>query len=90
MKKTPEKNSSNQSTFRFTTNNAKTEPYQRPIPDTTDVYHHTRGSRYYSLVDFSDAFFTVALAEEDRDKMPHRRRFFKHLEILQEMCEVMR
>ena len=58
--------------FRFTTNlrgiNAKTEPYHFPIPDATDVYHYTRGSRYYSSVDFRDAFFTVALAEEDRDK----------------------
>ena len=58
--------------FRFTTNlrgiNAKTEPYHYPIPDATDVYHYTRGSRYYSSVDFRDAFFTVALAEEDRDK----------------------
>ena len=60
--------------FRFTTNlrnvNAKTEPYYFPLPDVTDVYHYTRGSRYYSSVDFRDAFFTVELAEEDRDK-PH-------------------
>ena len=58
--------------FRFTTNlrnvNAKTEPYYLPSPDATDVYHYTRGSRYYSSVDFRDAFFTVELAEEDRDK----------------------
>ena len=57
--------------FRFTTNlrnvNAKTEPYYFPLPDATDVYHYTRGSRYYSSVDFRDAFFTVELAEEDRD-----------------------
>ena len=58
--------------FRFITNlrgvNAKTEPYQYPIPDATDVYHYTRGSRYYSSVDFRGTFFTVALAEKDRYK----------------------
>ena len=58
--------------YRFTTNlrkvNQKTEPFHFPVPDATDVYHYTRGSRYYSSVDFRDAFFTVALAEEDRDK----------------------
>ena len=58
--------------FRFTTNlqnvNAKTEPYYFPLPDATDIYHYTRALRYYSSVDFRDAFFTVELAEEDRDK----------------------
>jgi len=58
--------------FRFTTNlrkvNQKTKPFHYPVPDATDVYHYTRGSRYYTSVDFRDAFFTVALAEEDRDK----------------------
>ena len=58
--------------FRFTTNlrkvNAKTELYHFPLPDAQNVYHYTRGSRYYSPVDFRDAFFTVELAEEDREK----------------------
>ena len=51
--------------FRFTTNlrnvNTKTEAYYFPLSD-------AKGSRYYSSVDFRDAFFTVELAEEDRDK----------------------
>ena len=45
--------------------NAKTEPYYFPPSDATDVYHYNRGSRYYSSVDFRDAFFTVELAEEN-------------------------
>ena len=57
--------------YRLTNNfkpiNAITKKYHFPMPDMADVLHHTRGSRYWSITDIKDAFFTVHMEEASRE-----------------------
>ena len=57
--------------YRLTNNfkpiNAITKRYHFPMPDMADVLHHTKGSRYWSITDIKDAFFTVHMEEASRE-----------------------
>jgi transposase InsO family protein len=54
--------------YRLTNNfkpiNAITKAFHFPMPNADDIYHYTRGARYWSLTDIKDAFFVVKMDDK--------------------------
>jgi RNase H-like domain found in reverse transcriptase/Reverse transcriptase (RNA-dependent DNA polymerase)/Integrase zinc binding domain/Integrase core domain len=54
--------------YRLTNNfkpiNEITKAFHFPMPSADDIYHYTRGARYWSLTDIKDAFFVVKMDEK--------------------------